>query len=207
MEITDPKYLQSAVKLVDLPSPVFPEYAFAGRSNVGKSTLINMLCKRNKLAITSSNPGRTQTINHFLIDKNWYLVDLPGYGFAKVSKKSREAWKRMIKNYLKNRENLVSVFLLVDIRVDPMQSDLEIMEMLGLEGIPFVIVFTKSDQLKQQEIAKTLEKYKTKLKERWEKLPEIVVSSAKKKLGRTNILEYIANGNEVFRQSLESADE
>ncbi|MEQ9063905.1 MAG: ribosome biogenesis GTP-binding protein YihA/YsxC [Vicingaceae bacterium] len=207
MEITDPKYLQSAVKLVDLPSPVLPEYAFAGRSNVGKSTLINMLCKRNKLAITSSNPGRTQTINHFLIDKNWYLVDLPGYGFAKVSKKSREAWKRMIKNYLKNRENLVSVFLLIDIRVDPMQSDLEIMEMLGLEGIPFVIVFTKSDQLKQQEIAKTLDKYKTKLKESWEKLPEIVVSSAKKKLGRTNILEHIANGNEVFRLSLESADE
>lgn len=201
MEIKDPRYLQSAVKLADMPQAVLPEYAFAGRSNVGKSSLINMICQRNKLAITSSKPGRTQTINHFIIDDKWYLVDLPGYGFASVSKKERESWKRMMHNYLKNRENLVSVFHLIDIRVEAMLSDLEIMEMLGKNGIPFVIVFTKSDQLKQSEVAKAMERYKKKLSEKWEECPRMILTSAKKKRGREELLDYISEGNEIFLAS------
>ena len=201
MDIKDPRYLQSAVKLVDLPKPILPEYAFAGRSNVGKSSLINMLCQRNKLAITSSKPGRTQTINHFIMDESWYLVDLPGYGFASVSRKERESWKRMIQNYLKKRENLVSVFHLIDIRVEPMLSDLEIMEMLGKQGMPFVIVFTKTDQLKQGEVAKSVERYKRKLSETWEEFPKMILTSARKKKGREEILEYISEGNKIFREN------
>ena len=205
MEIHQANYIQSAQKLGDLPKPVLPEYAFTGRSNVGKSSLINMICQRNKLAITSSKPGRTQAINHFLIDENWYLVDLPGYGFAKVSKKSREAWQKMIRRYLRERENLVSVFALVDIRVKPMDSDLEFIRLLGEQGLPFQIVFTKADQLKQRAVQAQLEAYREKLSEDWEEMPGMIVTSAKKKSGRDEILRYIEEGNKVFLESRGSA--
>ena len=202
MEIHQATYLQSALKMVDLPKPLLPEYAFAGRSNVGKSSLINMLCNRSKLAITSSKPGRTQAINHFIINDSWYLVDLPGYGFAKVSKKSREQWLKMIRRYLRERTNLVSVFALIDIRVKPMESDLGFIQMLGENNIPFQIVFTKTDQLKQREIAARLKSYKEILLESWEELPGMLISSAKKGRGRNEILEYIDENNPVFLNTL-----
>lgn len=202
MEIHQATYLQSAQKMVDLPKPLLPEYAFTGRSNVGKSSLINMLCNRSKLAITSSKPGRTQAINHFLIDESWYLVDLPGYGFAKVSKKSREQWQKMIRRYLRERTNLVSVFTLIDIRVKPMDSDIEFIQLLGENGIPFQIVFTKTDQLKQREVAARTKSYEKILLERWEELPGMLISSAKKGRGRIEILNYIEENNAVFLDNL-----
>ncbi len=200
MEIKEAEYLLSASKVADLPKGRLPEYAFAGRSNVGKSSLINMICERKKLAITSSKPGRTQAINQFLINKSWHLVDLPGYGFAKVSKKEREKWFRMMKQYLMNRKNLVSVFLLVDIRVPIMDSDLEFIQLLGENGIPFNIVFTKADQVKQREIHLRKQAYVDKLLETWEEAPPMIVSSAKKSRGRDEILKYIKEGNEVFKE-------
>ena len=203
MEIHQATYLQSAQKMVDLPKPLLPEYAFTGRSNAGKSSLINMLCNRNKLAITSSKPGRTQAINHFLINESWYLVDLPGYGFAKVSKKSREQWIKMIRRYLRERTNLVSVFAMVDIRVKPMESDLEYIQMLGENNIPFQIVFTKTDQLKQREVAARIKSYQEILLESWEELPGMIISSAKKGRGRNEILEYIDENNRVFIDNLD----
>jgi len=198
MEIHTAEYLQSAQFVKDLPKGKLPEYAFTGRSNVGKSSLINMLCDRKKLAITSSKPGRTQAINHFIINSDWYLVDLPGYGFAKVSKKEREKWRKMIKRYLMERKNLVAVFVLIDARVPIMDSDLEFVQMLGENQIPFNIVFTKTDQLKQQEVHKKMEEYKKKLLETWEEIPPMVVSSAKKNRGRNEILTYVEENNKVF---------
>ena len=202
MEIHQATYLQSAQKMEDLPKPLLPEYAFTGRSNVGKSSLINMLCNRSKLAITSSKPGRTQAINHFLINESWYLVDLPGYGFAKVSKKSREQWSKMIRRYLRERTNLVSVFALVDIRVKPMDSDIGFIQLLGENEIPFQIVFTKTDQLKQREVAARIKSFEEILHERWEELPGMMISSAKKGRGRNEILAYIEANNRVFLDNL-----
>ena len=201
MEILKAEYLQSAQFVKDLPKGNLPEYAFAGRSNVGKSSLINMLTDKKKLAITSSKPGRTQAINHFLINKDWYLVDLPGYGFAKVSKKEREKWRNMIKRYLLERKNLVAIFALVDSRVPIMDSDLEFIQMLGENMIPFNIVFTKTDQLKQQEVHKKIEEYKEKLSQTWEEVPPIIVSSSKKNRGRNEILDYIEENNKVFNEN------
>ena len=201
MEIQSADYLQSAGKVSDLPKDNLPEYAFAGRSNVGKSSLINMICERRKLAITSSKPGRTQAINHFIINRNWYLVDLPGYGFAKVSKSERSKWEKMMKSYLLKRKNLVAVFLLVDLRVPIMDSDLAFIRMLGENAIPFNIVFTKSDQVKQQEAHKKVEAYKMKLLETWEECPPIIVTSAKKNRGRSEILDYIETNNKVYKEA------
>jgi len=202
MDINRAKYLQSATSLDALPKPTLPEYAFSGRSNVGKSSLINMLCGQSKLAITSSKPGRTQAINHFIIDDKWYLVDLPGYGYAKVSKKEREFWVRMKKRYIKERENLVTLFLLIDIRISPMESDLNFVQMLGENAIPFVILFTKSDQIKQNEIYANLDTFKKELLKTWETLPPMIVTSAKKGLGRKDILAYIEENSEVYLNSL-----
>lgn len=201
MEVHKAEYLQSAQFVKDLPRGNMPEYAFAGRSNVGKSSLINMLCDKKKLAITSSKPGRTQAINHFLINTDWYLVDLPGYGFAKVSKKEREKWKKMIRRYLMERKNLVAVFALVDARVPIMESDIEFIQMLGENMIPFNIVFTKTDQMKQQEVHKKLEEYKKKLSETWEEIPPMIVSSSKKNRGKKEILTYIDENNTVFTEN------
>jgi len=201
MQIKEAEYLQSGKSPEDLPKALYPEYAFAGRSNVGKSSLINMICERKKLAITSSKPGRTQAINHFIINKNWYLVDLPGYGFAKVSKRERGKWLTMMKQYFIERKNLVAVFLLIDIRVPIMESDLKFIHLLGENGIPFNIIFTKADQIKQKEIHAKKEAYKEKLLETWEEVPAMVISSAKKGLGKKEILNYIKENNVVFKEN------
>lgn len=174
-----------------LPKGDFPEFAFIGRSNVGKSSLINMLCDQRDLAKTSSKPGKTQHIVRFLIDGRWYLVDLPGYGYAKVSKASREIFGELIQTYLLEREIMFCVFVLIDARLEPQKIDLEFMEWLGLSGIPFCIVFTKTDKLKPRDLEPNIEKYKAVLSENWEELPPVFVTSAETKLGKEDILKFI----------------
>ncbi len=180
------------------PTPDKPEYAFIGRSNVGKSSLINMLTGRRKLAKISSTPGKTMLINHFIINEQWYLVDLPGYGFAKRSKKERLKWEKMIRKYILNRINMLTLFLLIDIRIKPQQIDLDFIEWLGVSNIPFSIVFTKADKLKIMQVENNLIQYKKKLAESWEELPPIITTSATTKLGRDELLDYIENTNKVF---------
>jgi len=192
MEIKDAVFVSSRVKLEELPGNNLPELAFIGRSNVGKSSLINMLTSSKDLAKTSQTPGKTQTINHFLIDNTWHLVDLPGYGFAKVSRTLREKWMHMIRQYLKSRECLFCVFVLVDSRLSPQKIDLEFINWLGENNIPLSIIFTKADKLKAQESEKNINAFKEALLQYWEALPEIFVSSAQNKLGKTEILNYFA---------------
>jgi len=180
------------------PAPDKPEYAFIGRSNVGKSSLINMLTGRRKLAKISSTPGKTMLINHFIINEQWYLVDLPGYGFAKRSKKERLKWEKMIRKYILNRSNMLTLFLLIDIRITPQQIDLDFIEWLGVSSIPFTIVFTKADKLKIMQVENNLINYRKKLAESWEELPPLIVSSATTKLGRDELLNYIEKTNKVF---------
>lgn len=182
------------------PKPDRPEYAFIGRSNVGKSSLINSLMQRKKLAKTSSTPGKTQLINHFSVNQSWYLVDLPGYGFAKVSKGQKQKFERMISDYILGRENLVNVFVLVDSRHTPQQIDLEFMEWLGVSGIPFSIVFTKMDKLKRSEVNAKLSKYQNKMLETWEELPQMFETSAEKNSGREDVLQYIETLNKGIGQ-------
>lgn len=189
--IKDVEFVMSNSDVKRCPKPDRPEYAFIGRSNVGKSSLINSLVQRKKLAKTSSTPGKTQLINHFIVNDDWYLVDLPGYGFAKVSKGQKQKFERMISDYILGRENLVSVFVLVDSRHTPQQIDLEFMEWLGLSGIPFSIIFTKMDKLKRTEIDAKLAKYQNKMLETWEELPQMFETSAEKNLGREDLLHYI----------------
>lgn len=174
-----------------LPKGDFPEFAFIGRSNVGKSSLINMLCDHKDLAKTSSKPGKTQHIARFLIDGKWYLIDLPGYGYAKVSKASREIFGELIQTYLLEREIMFCVFVLIDVRIEPQKIDIEFMEWLGMSGIPFCIVFTKTDKLKPRDLEPNIEAYKKTLSENWEELPPIFISSAIDKRGRDEILKYI----------------
>ncbi len=193
----------SNTKVELCPAPDKPEYAFIGRSNVGKSSLINMLTEQKGLAKTSSSPGKTQLINHFLINDTWYLVDLPGYGYAKVSKDSRESWRRMINYYLNRRENLTCVFVLIDSRHEPMQQDLEFLEYLGKAGVPFVIVFTKTDKQSATKTDSIIAAYKRKLLENWEELPKIFSTSSVKRGGRDEILQYI---DEVNTHMLEEPD-
>ncbi len=180
------------------PPPDKPEYAFIGRSNVGKSSLINMITGRKKLAKTSGTPGKTITINHFIINANWYLVDLPGYGFAKRSKTERDKWEKMIKNYLLRRENLVSVFVLIDIRHEPQKIDLEFMQWLALSQIPFAMVYTKADKLKLVQLATNQKVYHDKMLEEWEELPPMILTSAEKGDGRENLLAYIESLNSLY---------
>lgn len=189
--IKDVEFVMSNSDVKKCPKPDRPEYAFIGRSNVGKSSLINSLMQRKKLAKTSSTPGKTQLINHFSVNENWYLVDLPGYGFAKVSKAQKQKFERMISDYILGRENLVSVFVLVDSRHTPQQIDLEFMEWLGVSGIPFSIVFTKMDKLKRSEVDAKLSKYQNKMLDTWEELPQMFETSAEKNLGREELLHYI----------------
>ena len=201
MEITESEFIKSSIKLEQCPDPHLPEYAFIGRSNVGKSSLINMLTGRKDLAKTSSNPGKTQHINHFLINRSnapWYLVDLPGYGYAKASKKDREKWMKFIQHYLLHRENLMCVFVLIDGRHDAQQIDLEFMEWLGTSGIPFVMVFTKLDKLSAQAFEKVQKKYNAKMLEVWEELPQQFKSSSEKKDGRDEILQFIEETGATF---------
>ena len=184
-------FVTSSTKISQCPSPDIPEFAFIGRSNVGKSSLINMLTNQNKLAKTSGTPGKTQTINHFIINSQWYLVDLPGYGYAKVSKKMRSVFEDFIRSYITKRVNLECLFVLVDSRHEPQVIDLEFFRWLGEEGIPFAIVLTKTDKLTQTVLARNIETYKTRLLEEWEELPAIFFSSAVQKNGRDEILAYI----------------
>lgn len=193
--VKDVQFVMSNSDVAKCPKADKPEYAFIGRSNVGKSSLINMLVNRKKLAKTSSTPGKTQLINHFLVDENWYLVDLPGYGYAKVPKAQKQKFERMISNYILQRTNLVSVFVLVDVRHTPQQIDLEFMEWLGMSNIPFAMVFTKLDKLKRSEIDAKLKKYREKMLETWEELPVQFLTSAESTAGKTELLEYIDSLN------------
>ncbi|MBR1546473.1 MAG: YihA family ribosome biogenesis GTP-binding protein [Prevotella sp.] len=200
MDIKTTEFSLSAPVVSMCPKDTKPEYAFIGRSNVGKSSLINMLTNNKKLAKTSSTPGKTLLINHFIINKEWYLVDLPGYGFAKRSKKQVDQLDQMIRGYILQREQLVNVFVLVDIRLEPQKIDLEFIEWLGLSGIPFSIVFTKADKLSATKANQSVEAYKEKLRETWEELPPMFLTSAEKKQGRDEVLDYIEQINKEMRQ-------
>lgn len=173
------------------PTGNLPEFAFIGRSNVGKSSLINMLVNRKNLAKTSSTPGKTQTINHFIINDAWYLVDLPGYGYASTSKAAKEAWPQMISNFLKKRETLQNTFVLIDCRLDPQANDLDFINWIGKQELPFSIVFTKIDKLSRTALTKTVGTWERTLKKTWEHMPPAFFSSAEKKTGRDELLQYI----------------
>lgn len=198
MIINTAEFKVSNTNVQKCPPPDLPEYAFIGRSNVGKSSLINMLVNKKKLAKTSGKPGKTQLINHFLVNNNWYLVDLPGYGYAKSSKTERAKWSKMIKNYILKRENLMCLFVLIDSRHEAQKIDLEFITFLGENAIPFVLVFTKSDKNSGSQLDKNLSTYKKVLKKTWEELPPIFVSSAEKKTGRDEILDFIDDVNKKF---------
>ena len=199
MEIKTAEFTLSAPMVSMCPQDTKPEYAFIGRSNVGKSSLINMLTNNKKLAKTSSTPGKTLLINHFIINKEWYLVDLPGYGFAKRSKKEIDKLDQMIRGYILQREQLVNVFVLVDVRLEPQKIDLEFIEWLGLSSVPFAIVFTKADKLTANKARQAVEAYKQKLLETWEELPPIFVTSAEKTEGRDEVLQYIDEINKSLK--------
>lgn len=181
------------------PKDSKPEYAFIGRSNVGKSSLINMLTGHGRLAKTSATPGKTLLINHFIINNEWYLVDLPGYGFAKRSKKEQQRLQQMISGYILQREQLVNVFLLVDIRLEPQKIDLEFIQWLGESSVPFAIVFTKADKLSATKVAQNAEAYKKVLEETWEEIPPVFVTSSEKRQGRDEVLEYIEQINQELK--------
>ncbi|MGZ0016285.1 ribosome biogenesis GTP-binding protein YihA/YsxC [Yeosuana sp. AK3] len=195
MQIKSAEFVMSNSDVAKCPKNRLPEYAFIGRSNVGKSSLINMLTQRKSLAKTSGRPGKTQLINHFLINKNWFLVDLPGYGYAKVSKSSKKTFQKFITQYFSLREQLISAFVLVDIRHEPQTIDLEFMQWLGEHGIPFSIIFTKADKLKPNAILKHVEDYKNMLLETWEDLPIYFVTSSSNETGKDEVLAYIDDLN------------
>jgi GTP-binding protein len=200
MEIKSAKFVISNTDVSKCPEPVIPEYAFIGRSNVGKSSLINMLVTRKDMAKTSGKPGKTQLINHFLINDNWYLVDLPGYGYASVSKNSREAWEVFIRKYILKRENLMCMMVLLDSRLPPQKIDLEFMDWLGEEGIPFVMVFTKMDKMSKKQFADNMNFYKEEMEKQWDELPRCFYTSAEKKEGRKELLDFISDANKVFKK-------
>jgi GTP-binding protein len=200
MEIKKAEFTLSAPMVSMCPADNKPEYAFIGRSNVGKSSLINMLTNNKRLAKTSSTPGKTLLINHFIINNEWYLVDLPGYGYAKRSKKEIDRLDQMIRGYILQREQLVNVFVLVDIRLEPQKIDLEFIEWLGLSSVPFAIVFTKADKLTPAKARQSVEAYRQKLLETWEELPPIFVTSAEKKEGRDDVLDYIEKINREINE-------
>ena len=195
MIIRKADFLMSNTAFDRLPNESLPEYAFIGRSNVGKSSLINMLVQRRGLAKTSSVPGKTVAINHFIINDSWYIVDLPGYGYAQHSKKQREQWRVMINNYIMRRRNLVCTFVLIDSRIEPQNNDLGFVEWLGENQVPFCIVFTKADKVSKAELDKNVEAFKTKLLESWEELPPIFITSVETRIGRDEILNYIEQQN------------
>ena len=198
MLIREASFLSSNTQVAACPPPNRPEYAFIGRSNVGKSSLINMLTSRSSLAKISGKPGKTQLINHFIIDNEWYLVDLPGYGYAQVSKTDREKFAELIDGYLTNRPNLLCIFVLVDARIEPQKKDLDFMSNLGERGLPFVIVFTKTEKLSPNKLQNTLDTYRAILLEEWEETPQFFVTSAITAAGREDILSFIRPLNEGF---------
>ncbi|MBO4328739.1 MAG: YihA family ribosome biogenesis GTP-binding protein [Bacteroidales bacterium] len=204
MIIKDARFISSNNRFEKLPKDNKPEYAFIGRSNVGKSSLINALVQRRGLAKTSSTPGKTIAINHFLVNDQWYLVDLPGYGYAQRSKKSREEWRIMLANYISRRRNLLYTFVLIDSRIEPQNSDLGFMEWLGENGIPFCIVFTKADKLSNAELTTNIEAYKKRLLEDWEELPPLFITSSETKRGREEILDFIDAQNKELENYMKT---
>ncbi|KRO70729.1 MAG: GTP-binding protein [Cryomorphaceae bacterium BACL11 MAG-121128-bin16] len=200
MTIKTAEFVISNTDYKRCPSPQMPEYAFIGRSNVGKSSLINALVNNKNLAKTSARPGKTQLINHFLINKTWYLVDLPGYGFAKISKTKRAEFHDMISEYLLNRTNLMCLFVLIDSRHNPQAIDQEFIQWLAENEIPFVLVFTKTDKLGKTVLLKNIEEYKLELLKQWEELPKIFITSAEKKTGLSEITTYIEQLNPHFKE-------
>ena len=202
MKIKSAEFVISNTDYKLCPKEIHPEYAFIGRSNVGKSSLINALVNRKNLAKTSGKPGKTQLINHFKINDSWFLVDLPGYGYASTSKTNREMFKEMINKYLLNRKNLICLFVLLDIRHNPQSIDLEFMEKMGQEKTPFVMVFTKSDKISQTQISENINLYKTKMLKQWEYLPEIFITSSENQNGISEILKFIEEYNEEFNPTL-----
>ena len=195
MDISSASFLISNTTFKKCPQDEKPEFAFIGRGNVGKSSLINMLTGKKKLAKTSSTPGKTQLINHFVINEDWYLVDLPGYGYAKASKKSRQSWEIFITEYLLHRETLLTTFVLIDARLPPQKIDLEFMNWCGGKGIPFTIVFTKTDKMSSSALQRNLKAYSKELLKYWDELPPIFVTSSESKLGRESVLNYV---NEIL---------
>lgn len=200
MLIKSAKYLLSSPSFDKCPPPNKPEYAFIGRSNVGKSSLINMLCNNDKLAKTSASPGKTQMINHFLINDGWYIVDLPGYGFAKVSQSSRRRWEQMIENYLRKRENLTMLFVLIDSRHSPQKIDLDFLENIKKWGVPCSIIFTKTDKENQRTVSKNVNDFKTAMQQSWQFVPQFFTSSAVKKSGKDKIVSFIGEMNEEMKK-------
>lgn len=190
-------FLTSSTSLSQCPKASIPEYAFIGRSNVGKSSLINTLFHRKELAKTSATPGKTKLINHFVVDAKWCLVDLPGYGWAKVSKKLKDAWDKNLQEYILHRTQLKCVFVLIDSRIPAQKIDLEFMEWLGLNNIPFLIIFTKTDKLSKSQLRKALEAYKKTMLLQWEEMPNYFITSSISKIGREDILSYINELNSL----------
>lgn len=200
MEITSAEFVVSNSRADMCPQTNLPEYAFIGRSNVGKSSLINMLTKQPKLAMTSAIPGKTLLINHFLVNKEWYLVDLPGYGYAQRGKKMMDKIQKLIEYYVLEREQMTCLFVLVDSRLEPQKIDLEFMEWLGENGVPFAIIFTKSDKQSSGKTKFNVNRYMEVLKEQWEELPPYFISSSEKKTGRKEILDYIESINNSLQK-------
>ena len=198
MKIKSAEFVISNTNYKKCPSPNKPEYAFIGRSNVGKSSLINALTNQKGLAKTSSKPGKTQLINHFIINKKWYLVDLPGFGYAKVSKEKRSSFSSIINNYLKKRINLTCLFVLIDSRHKPQKNDQEFMQSLAINKIPFVMTFTKVDKLSESVMSKNIEFYKKEMLKEWGELPKIFITSAEKKRGLEDILDFIDSLNKEY---------
>ncbi len=191
MKILSAEFVKSSTSVSQCPTPDKPEFAFIGRSNVGKSSLINMLTGKKGLAKTSGTPGKTRLINHFVINNQWYLVDLPGYGYARISKKARAEWEKMIKDYLRVRKSLMCIFLLVDVRHAPQASDLEMMDWIAEQAKPFVIVFTKADKLTKRVLSENLQAYAGFLKKEWEIPPQMIVSSSNTGLGKDEVSDLI----------------
>lgn len=198
MEIKSATFVVSNSDYRKCPDTRLPEYAFIGRSNVGKSSLINMLTNNKSLAKTSVKPGKTQLINHFLINKAWYLVDLPGYGYARTSKASRMEWQAMINDYILNRETLANLFVLIDSRIPPQKIDIEFINYMGAHGVPLIIIFTKTDKQKQSETATTVNNMKRVLSETWEELPEMILTSSVTRTGRNKLLDRIDEINQLL---------
>lgn len=202
MKIKSAEFVISNSSVAKCPSTKIPEYAFIGRSNVGKSSLINALVSRKSLAKTSGRPGKTQLINHFLINKEWFLVDLPGYGYARVSKSNKKTFQKFIRDYFGQREQLICAFVLVDCRHEPQKIDMEFMEWLATHGIPFSIIFTKSDKLTKSKLPINIEAYKSKMLEVWEEMPTYFITSSSSKNGCEEVLAYIESLNEGFKKPL-----
>lgn len=195
MKVDSAEFVISNTDFRKCPKPDKPEYAFIGRSNVGKSSLINMLTNHSKLAKVSGRPGKTQLINHFLINKQWYLVDLPGYGYAKVAKTERTKWQKFIQDYIINRESLYCLFVLIDSRLEPQKIDVEFMEWLGKKGIPFSIIFTKIDKLTKNQLSSNIANYKKELLKSWEEVPPYILTSSATNIGRDDLLNFIHDIN------------